>query len=224
MAYGFVPGFRPSTCGFHFANVFTAQPILTLSVPGIGDVPVGDASRGLCGGMVFAARDLFEAHQSPPPNSEPPPSGSPLFRYLVRRLFDSFNLPRGPLRYFQWMNLTETAVQRRTATREWPRIRAELDRGVLTPVGLVKVQSFNPLVMGENHQVLAYGYEGDAATGAVRIWVYDPNYPDDDEVTLFVNVGESPPTPVTYSTGSRVRGFFLTRYRGTPSLAKMGRK
>ncbi len=213
-----VPRFRPSTHGFHFANSFPRQPVLTVPLPGIGNVPVGDASRGLCGGMVFAARDLFEASQPPPPDTEPPALGAPLYRYLVRRLFDSFNLPRGPLRYFHWMSLSDAAVERRTSSSEWPKVRAQLDCGVPAPLGLVKVRSVNPLMMGDNHQVLAYGYEEDRARAEVRIWVYDPNYPDDDDVTVCVNVAPPHFAPVTYSTGSQVRGFFLTHYRGKPLI------
>jgi hypothetical protein len=171
--------------------------------------------------MVFATRDLFDARRPPPPDTEPPPPGSPLFRYLVKRLFDSFNLPRGPLRYFQWMNLSERAVQERTFMREWPKVRAQLDRDTLVPLGLVKVHSLNPLAMGENHQVLAYGYDLDEGAGALRVWVYDPNYPGEDDISLALNVVAPPSVPLTYSTGSRVRGFFYTRYRGIPCLARI---
>jgi hypothetical protein len=210
-----VPGFRPSLRGLHFANVFPRQPVVLLPLPGIGTLPIGDASRGLCGGMVFTTLDLFTAGRSPPPVTEPPARESALYRYLVRRLFDSFNLPHGPLKYYHWMNRPDEALWRLTALREWPRVRDRLDRGQLTPLGLVKQRSPNPLKMGENHQVLAYGYDLDTSTTQVRVQVYDPNYPNDDDIWLkFGLLG-----PVTYSTGSCVRGFFCNRYRGRPTLA-----
>ena len=66
-------------------------------------MPIGDASNGLCGGMVFAARDYFEAGRTPPPDTTPPSEG-PLFDFLVDRSFDSFCLPWGPGRYLALMS------------------------------------------------------------------------------------------------------------------------
>jgi hypothetical protein len=34
------------------------MPLLNINIAGI-NVPIGDASNGLCGGMVFAVRDYF---------------------------------------------------------------------------------------------------------------------------------------------------------------------
>ena len=39
-----------------------------------------------------------------------------------------------------------------------------------------------PQDLGENHQVLAYGYTDTAATSTLRL--YDCNHPDDDGVTI----------------------------------------
>ncbi|SNQ45585.1 conserved hypothetical protein [Frankia canadensis] len=96
-----VPGFLPSTRAFRFTNTFAPQSLLDVRLPrmrwGLG---IGDASRGLCGGMIFAVRDLHEAGLDPPPDTAPPERGSPLYAYLVRRLFASFDLPRGVARYY----------------------------------------------------------------------------------------------------------------------------
>ena len=69
MASARVPGFLPSTCGFGFANAFLPQPLFRLPLAGLR---VGDASRGLCGGMVFAARDYFERGSAPRPTATRP--------------------------------------------------------------------------------------------------------------------------------------------------------
>lgn len=45
-------GFVPSQYGFHFANAFPSVPDITISIP-FGKVEFGDASEGLCGGMVY---------------------------------------------------------------------------------------------------------------------------------------------------------------------------
>jgi hypothetical protein len=213
-----VPGFRPSASGFHFANRFRPEPVLLLNL-GLLKLPVGNASRGLCGGMVFAARDLFEAGVPPPSDTEAPGQGSPLFGYLVRRLFASFNLPAGPLRYLLWMALPTGSflgirgVAARTAG-EWARVRHELDQGRPAALGLVRARSLSPFRLARNHQVLAYGYDLDEGTGALSIAVYDPNHPDDDGVSLNLELADGRMEgPIRYESGGHaVRGFFLTRY------------
>jgi hypothetical protein len=210
--------FTPGTHGFRFDNYFPAGPVLRLSLP-VGSLPVGDASRGLCGGMVFAVRDYFEAGRRPPADEEPPPPGSPLFRYIVRRLFDSFRLPSGPLKYYAWMGLPDhdtwyvRGLLRRTLHEEWPHLRAELDRGRLAPFGFIRHRSVNPFRVGENHQVLAYGYSRDSS-GEVRLRIYDPNHALRDDLTMTFNpAAPLGSTPIDYSTGESVRGFFATPYR-----------
>jgi len=217
--------FTPGTHGFRFSHYFPSGPVLRLALP-FGSLPVGDASRGLCGGMVFAVRDYFDSGRLPPPDDEPPPPGSPLFRYIVRRLFDSFRLPSGPLKYYAWMSLPDRdtwyarGLLRRTFREEWPRLRAEIDRGRLAPFGFIRHRSANPFRVGENHQVLAYGYSRDDS-GEVTLRLYDPNHALRDDLTMTFN----PSAPldaasITYSTGENVRGFFATPY-SPPSGALM---
>src|SRR5205809_7069501 len=104
MASGRVPGFAPSRSGLHFANDFPREPLFRAGMGALA-VPIGNAANGLCGGMVLTARDLYERGVQPPSTREVPGPGTPLFRYLRRRLFDSFNLPMGPLRYWPWQPL-----------------------------------------------------------------------------------------------------------------------
>ena len=73
-----VPGFRPSTHGFPFPNWFPPDRKFYLFTGPFGPVGVADATRGLCGGMVFAVIDLFDAGVCPVP-AEPV---EPLFRHL----------------------------------------------------------------------------------------------------------------------------------------------
>src|SRR5215211_2802882 len=61
-----VPGFRPSTGGLHFPNAFPHVPNLEIDLPGGTTVPIGDAANGLCGGMAWTVRDLFETGLAPP--------------------------------------------------------------------------------------------------------------------------------------------------------------
>lgn len=210
-----VLGFRPSANGFAFANDFPKGPLFRV----LG-IPVGNAANGICGGMAFAARDLFDARLRPPPDAAPPPPRTRLFRYLVRRLFASFDLPVGPLRYLAWMWLPNGdrfglhGVAWRTIERQWPSVRRDLDAGVLVPLGLVRAKG-NPMELGRNHQVLAYGYALDEASSALTVSVYDPNHPGEDGVSLRLSLAApSRAAHIDYVDGEEpVFGFFRTTYR-----------
>jgi hypothetical protein len=212
-----VKGFLPSRCGFAFTNFFPPGPVVTLRLPGLA-LPVGDASKGLCGGMAFAVRDYFEAGRVPPRDLQPPPGDSRLFRYLVIRLWHSFNLPCGPLKYYIFQTLPDLdspwrrGIRSRTMYDEWPRIRTDLEHGRLAPLGFNRGYSLNPLRLGDNHQVLAYGYTRET-TGRVRLWIYDPNHGGRDDLTMTFRP-DAPPEEATieYSTGETVRGFFRTPF------------
>ena len=219
-----VTGFRPSTNGFHFSNSFPNAPDFQINVLG-ANIAIGNAANGLCGGMVYAVRDLFEAGRVPPPMTEGPASG-PLFDFIVQRLFDSFEIPVGPLRYMYLMNPTlpdhETVASQigvaphgrswLMIAEEWPKIRADLDAGRLSPMGLIYVKSLNPGDLGENHQVLAYGYELDGDD--LRILIYDPNCKDNNDVAIELNISHPQNTTAVRSTcqGRDVYCFFRPNY------------
>jgi hypothetical protein len=216
-----VEGFTPSQRGFHFPNDFAQAPVLTIPVPPFGDIPLGNAAGGLCGGMVFAALDFFHDGVLPPPDTEAPRPGTPLFRFIARRLLDSFNGVAGVWKYLEWMRLPDDAfpfgllksISWHTVNGEWPAIRDDLDHNRPCPLGLIKVESVDPLKVGDNHQVLAYGYELDEDSGDLKVSVYDPNCPDVDDVTLAVNVSDpANPSRVAYSADPAGRGFFRTPY------------
>ena len=95
-----VPGFLPSRHGFPFANRWPPGPTITFGPFDPRVVGIGDASAGLCGGMVATVRDLFEAGIAIPPSAEPPANGSPRFRAVVRRQVESLDWLRVPLRYY----------------------------------------------------------------------------------------------------------------------------
>src|SRR5438132_2890598 len=190
-----VPGFAPSSFGFRFPNEFPKVPLRRIGVPGIVSVPVGDASNGLCGGMVFASRDYFEDGRKPPRRTTAPGRG-PLYDYLVKRLFDSFNLPYGPVRYLELMHPSlpdgETVWSRLglaphgrawvVVREEWPKIRADIDSGHPSPLGLVRVKSTNPFDLKNDHQVLAYAY--DLEGGGLSLSIDDRTWPGRDAVTF----------------------------------------
>jgi hypothetical protein len=221
-----VAGFTPSAHGFHFINSWPSEPDIVVNVPVLGNVAIGNASNGLCGGMVFAVRDFFERHLPVVPDATPPAAQSPLFNYIVGRLFDSFNIPAGVLEYYSWMNTPDhdtgvwlairPGVASMTIEQEWPVIRAAIDSGHPCPLGLVTVNSPDPALLGHNHQVMAYAYELDDA-GNLTIKVYDPNTSSAsaDQVQISLNISNpSHTTPISHNIaiGLPVRGFFHVDY------------
>jgi hypothetical protein len=217
-----IPDFLPSRNGFPFPNAYPeGNPVILAESP-FGDLRAGDASKGLCGGMILTTIDLylFGIREIP---AEPTPE---VFRYFCLRLMASWNLPFGGLKYYDWQVRPDASrflggvrvrpgVSYLTITDEWPKIRQSLDAGLPTAVGLSKVRGWNPLKLGENHQVLAYGYTLDEESGELALDLYDPNYPGDDECQIRVNLHEPDiGRPVTHTwEGPSVRGFFFTEYR-----------
>jgi hypothetical protein len=203
------------------------MPVVEVPTP-FGTIPFGNARAGVCGGMIFAALDCY-LHGVP----VPPEPTRPVFRYLVRRLFQSWDLPLGGPRYYSWQTRParsrvvggvrlRAGVSYLTAAEEWPKVQALLDAGMPASLGLVNVATWDPRAIGRNHQVLAYGYEllGDA----VEVKVYDPNYPCDDALTLRLELADPDAgRPVRHGIeGPTCRGFFQTEYRKPPSAPAFG--
>ncbi len=198
----FVPGFLPSQWGLHFANNFPKLPLKRITFGDNLNIEIGNAANGLCGGMVFTVMDYFAAQVSPPPDRFPPGDSSVLYSYLVDRLIDSFNLPAGPLRYIALMNPSLPAVERFfwliplaphcrswvMIKQEWPGIKKGLDRGELVPLGLIRRTSIDLLDLRHCHQVLAYGY--DLVGDDLKLYIYDPNWPDNNDVIFNLSLAD----------------------------------
>jgi hypothetical protein len=209
--------FLPSVNGLHFSNdTWPNEPDLK-----IAGIPIGNASKGLCGGMAFAVADLFAAGRLPPDGTENPPEGSGAFKFIVKRLIDSFNLPAGVAEYYEWMNLPTdnddilgvialVGTAQRTIDGQMPKLRRMIDHGHPCPLGLITVSSHNPMDLGQNHQVLAYKYEDDGST--TTVWIYDCDSPDDDNVTITFQTSNPSKAKFVDSTGMTVRGFFAVPY------------
>ena len=219
-------GFVPTEHGFHFANRFPSVPDITIPIP-FGRVEFGDASKGLCGGMVFTALDYYLAKRLIPAGKTPPTTGM-LFDTLVRRLLNSFNLPLGILNYIVLMQPdypdgeTRSSGSRfaphgrawQTIRVEWPLIKQMLDSGMPCPLGLVRVKTRDLSKLGENHQVLATGY--DVCDDTLTLFIYDPNYPGRDDLSLSLSLAApEEATPITYSAPdpSPVFAFFHVDYK-----------
>jgi len=201
-------GFRPSRDGFAFANTWR-------------DVMLGVvASRGRCGGMVFAALDAFVAEASLPPGSRErvlPEHDSPLARWIWRRQIDSVMVPPGAntARFVRFTYLpSESPLGVAVATRRSLLTLFDLLRsGRPVPLGLVSGLGFPHIA--RNHQVLAYA--ADFGEDEVVVRVYDPNHPSRDDVTLKVPLQLSAAVEECVGGKSKTwRGLFVEDYSPRP--------
>ena len=214
-----VPGFLPSTNGLRFVNRFPAQATIFLRLGGRTILGLGNAADGLCGGLATVTRDLFDAGMAPWEDVDPPEGDSPHFRELVWRQVDSFELGRVPFRFYDlavarpdpptaWSRLLRRRPRPvETVRREWPRIRADVDAGHLSMVGLVRAATWDPRLLGLNHQVVAYGYE--VSRDSLSLSIYDPNHPLDDTVRIRLQLTmDRRSATMSYSTGEPLLTFF----------------
>jgi hypothetical protein len=185
-----VSGFTPSQNGLHFANRFPSQPALRLGLRGVAELGIGNTADGLCGGLCFTARDLFEAGLQPPATADPPPFGTAWLDYLVARQIDSFDWLRVPFRFYV-LQLRGRAALRPALRDEWPKVRADIDDGRLSMLGLIRATGPNPLRLARNHQVMCFGFE--VAPDRLTLRIYDPNWPDRDDVELRFDLGRPGP-------------------------------
>jgi hypothetical protein len=179
-----VAGFLPSTNGLHFANRWESGPTVRLGFIDPRWVGVGDAKAGLCGGMSWYVRERFEAGQPIPTDVTAPANGSPLFKSIVRRQVESLDWLRAPLRFWRFAAMGPDGLARRTRESEWPKIRAAIDAGHLPMIGLIRHHGWSPFDLTKDHQVLAYSYETAGPSGPTTIRLYDPNWPNRDDVTV----------------------------------------
>jgi hypothetical protein len=194
-----VPRFRPSTDGLHFANRFAPGPTVRFGPIDPRWFGIGDARNGLCGGMSWYVRERFVTGLPIPPDTDGPANGSPLFKAIVRRQVLSLDGLRTPLRFWRMAAGGAGRAHQGSLGAEWPRVRAEIDAGRLSMLGLVRQAGWNPFTLTENHQVLAFAYAIDDDTITIRI--YDPNWPGRDDVAVKLGPG-----PFGQSTGEPLLG------------------
>ncbi|MCP5538133.1 MAG: hypothetical protein H7A51_18115 [Akkermansiaceae bacterium] len=166
-----VTGFDPGKHGFNFSNSFNNDAVKEI------DLRTG----GLCGGMVYAALDYYhDRARSIPRQDFKPANRTTLQSYIYGRQMDSLgpNLTKwaevginpGGARdreFFRWGLTTELA-----------NLRAMIDGGQPAPLG-IKGHGRG------DHQILAIGYDqGSGRTSDLRIYVYDPNFPNQTQVLM----------------------------------------
>jgi hypothetical protein len=208
-----VEGFLPSAHGFHFANAWPPGPTVRFGPVDPRWIGIGDAADGLCGGMVYAAGDLFLAGVAVPADREPFANGSARFKAIVRRQVESLAWLTVPIRYWLRSAIGGSFGDRARSTfeREWPKARALIDAGKPAMIGLIRVATANPMELTRNHQVMAWGYSEDGRGVTLRL--YDPNWPDRDDVTITIDLDRAlRPLGLRQSTGEPLLGWFVLPY------------
>ena len=229
-----VDGFMPTTHGFAFPNTFPDDAALKTIDLGVTKLPIGKAANGLCGGMTFAARDFFEAGVAIPADTESPTGqGVPLFDFLVDRQIKSFDLPHLPETLMAIMSpaypdhdggllghFGADGRARLMARSEFAKIRAAIDSGKPCPICIIKAKSTNPAALGENHQILVYGYQVNGTQ--LTLWVYDPNNPGRDDAGLVLDIGRTDRTidvSVSIDDLNTIYCYVVTNYAPSPPPA-----
>jgi hypothetical protein len=206
-------GFRPSRHGFGFPNTWKDTLLGVI------------ASRGRCGGMVFAALDAFLAEvplDAAARARELPPHDSPLAKAIWRRqvqsVLDGAGVNIAEMARYTYLPAASPLGIGLATRRELLVLFDMVRSGRPAPLGMVSGMTLKHLA--RNHQVLAYA--ASFGEGHVTVRIYDPNHPLRDDVTLLVPL--DPQQPVVEHIGQRVRvwrGFFIERY--SPKRSESGR-
>jgi hypothetical protein len=209
--------FFPQKHGFHFPNRFDLISSVRLSTGakfGLDTILIG-----LCGGMCFTALDYYLLEE-PCPTCATTTELSPVFlKYIRRRQRDS--VPLQTLRkIWDWVWTGDDRLRELTALIEFPRLRQMLDLG--NPVVLLLIRTSKMENLTRNHQVIATGYELDLEGHRAKIFLYDPNHPEQEPHLLLDLRDTSGESWIKQSTGEPLRGFFLLRYKPkTPPLPNL---
>src|SRR5262249_1872093 len=192
--------FDPVKHGFHFPNTFVNHVIFNYE------------TRGLCGGMAFAALDYFYAGLPVPThtpgdfgagNTSPPP-GARLHDYIFERMIDSLFENLGT---WARVYLDPFFDPVRHTKRKLPELLGTLDLGRPVPLGLIFNR--NLAQFGLSHQLDAVGYDLSANGDSLTLFLYDNRLPDE---TLTLTTNPNDPQTIVDSRGGHWIGFFMEDY------------
>jgi len=165
---------------------------------------------GLCGGLCYAALDVWRGGRTPPPHTtaaQLPPS---LRWYLWRRQMASM-APRHLAQLASWALRSDQSAASKLATIVVPQVCAALDVGRPTPVMLVRTRGLR--APWNNHQAIIYGYRWSQASAMFTLEAYDPNHPA-IPVELAMDLSDATRARgLAQSTGEPLRGLFPLHYR-----------
>jgi hypothetical protein len=93
---------------------------------------------------------------------------------------------------------------------------ADIDAGVLCPIGIVLARSWRPWDVFRNHVVLVWGYE--LVGNALTLHTYDCNFPGRDDIVIQLDLSAPTPAKPMTTNGTAgpspntIRGFFRLPY------------
>ncbi|PWT98100.1 MAG: hypothetical protein C5B51_29945 [Terriglobia bacterium] len=212
--------------GFQFPNSFQIDPRKF-------GVQANSWILGLCGGMCDGAADRW-AHNKPIPSLTHPPAQTCPELELFWELFGREMYTLYPAVWAQVLFWQESPDADRDipnpvnpnfpthitglgtwTAQQWPEIKRLIDLGVPAILCIIRESgNGNP---SNNHQVLAIGYEM-VNPFRVRIPIYDPNHPREEQVLAFDLSDPKNGIHATESDGKPVRGFFLNGSDGRPFI------
>lgn len=228
--------FLPSIHGWPFTNSFhftgTLEEYLGIDfIFIIGNINL-DGDYGYCGGMCFTALDRFYRAEYIPDSLNAPQQGDDLYEEIRERLIDSLNLrTNGSLnldtifKIHDWQKASDETVGMVTEVN-WYDIKSNIDLGYPIQLLLMRTTGRKYSTLIENHQVIAYKYTVDELNKKVEIFIYDPIYPNRNDVSIsFYYNQPNNNIKASQSTGETLRGFFKIPYDGevsTPTIYDLG--
>lgn len=205
--------FLPSLHGWPFTNSYhfkgKLKELLGYWVPG-GNIIKLDMDVGFCGGMCYAALDRFYRAEYISNNIPLPKQGQTLYNELRQRQMDS--LPFSTISTMRsWQKGEDWEVGMWTKTNFYVWVKPLMDLGYPAQLLLLKTTGRKYSTLVNNHQVIAYRYTIDEANKRVEIGIYDPNYPNNNDVSISFYY-DSNYIQASHSEGDTLRGFFRIQY------------
>lgn len=195
-----VEGFSIQDYGFKFPNRFENSPFF------IGPVEVGNANKGLCGGMAAAAACYYKYRVKVPEDKIPPSHEHKpeLLEYLKRAQWSTvMSTPAGLLNYAA-CTIEGSQADRKSVCETLPIIKNRIAKNEPCLLALIRAK-MTIFEIGKNiftgkrdevlrsftqhHQVLAYAYQQQA--DQIILSVYDPAQPSDDNIKLLLRMDDS---------------------------------
>lgn len=207
--------FRPSIHGWPFGNTWSIHVDL---------FDYTFEELGFCGGMCWVALEKFYNAEIIDRNTAKPPQGDPLYDKIWVTQVASLSAKKiGKL--LNWQSSPDeghwnrkNSLGKRTQDA-WDAIKDKIDaKKPVTITVIASSNDYNPLNLDQHHRMVAYAYDldspGDSApTGAdkkVTLWVYDPNYPnrDDIKMTFYLGANKSKIRLRHNEKGDKYHGFY----------------
>lgn len=195
--------------GWKFSNA--SLPVYRYKLPIFPFLKWGKAERGICGGMVFSALDYYYAGKKIPDIKQLEIGDSNLlFRYIIRRLFHSFQWKAVFLYYILQHPFSSPSFLNKNNRKQIEKILHQLRNHQPVPVTLILIRSVNPDRLGENHQVLLTKILAEE-DDKIILGLYDPNFPEKErEISIYFHTKKEPRIEMQ---GQKIWAIYSLKYK-----------